>query len=112
MHASEGGRPAQTGPGGPLGGVALSSRELHVLHLIAHGLSNQEIADAVFLSINSVKTYIRSAYRKIGVTRRAQAVVWALRHGLDGGEHATYDVPGLALGKDDRPSRPLVRPAE
>ena len=45
-----------------------------MLALITQGLSNQEIADRTYLSINSVKTYIRTAYRKIGVTRRSQAV--------------------------------------
>ena len=60
----------------------LSARESEVLCLIAQGLSNQEIADRAFLSINSVKTYIRSAYRKIGVERRTQAVLWATRNGL------------------------------
>ena len=63
-------------------GAGLSRRESDVLALIAQGRSNQEIADECFLSINSVKTYIRSAYRKIGVSHRAQAVVWALRHGF------------------------------
>ena len=37
-----------------------------MLALITQGLSNQEIADRSYLSINSVKTYIRTAYRKIG----------------------------------------------
>lgn len=60
----------------------LSVRERQVVTLIAHGLSNQEIAEELFLSINSVKTYVRSAYRRIGVTRRSQAVVWGLTHGL------------------------------
>jgi DNA-binding NarL/FixJ family response regulator len=60
----------------------LSARESEVVCLIAQGLSNQEIADRAFLSINSVKTYIRSAYRKIGVERRTQAVLWATRNGL------------------------------
>jgi NarL family two-component system response regulator LiaR len=60
----------------------LSARESEVLALIAQGLSNQEIADRAFLSINSVKTYIRSAYRKIGVERRTQAVLWATRSGF------------------------------
>jgi DNA-binding NarL/FixJ family response regulator len=61
---------------------ALSAREAEVLALIAQGLSNQEIADRAFLSINSVKTYIRSAYRKIGVERRTQAVLWATQNGF------------------------------
>lgn len=60
----------------------LTEREAEVLALITQGLSNQEIADRTYLSINSVKTYIRTAYRKIGVARRSQAVVWGMRHGF------------------------------
>jgi two-component system, NarL family, response regulator LiaR len=60
----------------------LSARESEVLALIAQGLSNQEIAERAFLSINSVKTYIRSAYRKLGVQRRTQAVIWATQNGF------------------------------
>ncbi|MFC6345056.1 LuxR C-terminal-related transcriptional regulator, partial [Nocardioides hankookensis] len=63
-------------------GHGLSAREVQVLALIAAGLTNQEIADRVFVSINSVKTYVRSAYRKIGVNSRSQAAVWGLQHGL------------------------------
>ena len=61
----------------------LSEREAQVLALIVEGLTNQEIADRVFVSINSVKTYIRSAYRKIGVNSRSQAVAWGLRHRIN-----------------------------
>jgi len=60
----------------------LTPREAEMLALIVRGLSNQEIADAIYLNINSVKTYIRTAYRKIGVTRRQLAVIWALQHGF------------------------------
>jgi DNA-binding CsgD family transcriptional regulator len=60
----------------------LSAREAQILGLIARGHTNLEIANLLFLSINSIKTYIRSAYRKIGVTRRSQAVVWAAGHGF------------------------------
>ena len=63
--------------------VALTPRELGVLTLITQGLTNQEIADRVYISINSVKTYVRTAYRKIGVARRSQAVSWGVQHGLD-----------------------------
>lgn len=59
----------------------LSARELEVITLICTGLSNLEIAEELFLSINSVKTYIRSAYRKIGLTRRSQVVAWAFEQG-------------------------------
>ena len=63
--------------------VGLTAREAEVLALITQGLSNQEIAERSYLSINSVKTYIRTAYRKIGVTRRAQAVVWGMTNGFE-----------------------------
>lgn len=66
-------------PGRPEG---LSAREAEVLSLITQGLTNKEIADRTYLSPNSVKTYIRAAYQKIGVTRRSQAVSWGIRHGL------------------------------
>lgn len=60
----------------------LSPREAEVVALIAQGLSNREIGRTLFLSINSVKSCIRSAYRKAGVDSRSQAVSWALRHGF------------------------------
>jgi DNA-binding NarL/FixJ family response regulator len=63
--------------------TGLTAREAEVLALITQGLSNQEIAERSYLSINSVKTYIRTAYRKIGVTRRAQAVVWGMKNGFE-----------------------------
>ena len=68
--------------------AGLSSREAEVLGLITQGMSNSEIAEVMYLSPNSVKSYIRSAYRKIGVARRAQAVSWGMRRGL----HASYRV--------------------
>ena len=63
--------------------AGLTARESEVLALITQGLSNQEIAERTYLSINSVKTYIRTAYRKIGVARRSQAVGWGMRHGFE-----------------------------
>jgi DNA-binding CsgD family transcriptional regulator len=72
---------ARRAPAGP-DLVGLTGREVEVLELIAEGLTNQEIADRVYISINSVKTYIRSAYRKIGVNSRSQAAVWGLQHGI------------------------------
>lgn len=71
------------GSGDPLGvRVALTAREVEVLALITQGLSNLEIAEHLYLSINSVKTYIRSAYTKIGVSSRTRAVAWCLLHGF------------------------------
>jgi DNA-binding NarL/FixJ family response regulator len=71
------------GPGDRLGqSVGLTPREVEVLALITQGMSNQEIADRLYLSINSVKTYIRSAYGKIGASSRARAIAWGLVHGF------------------------------
>lgn len=67
-------------------GPRLSPRESQVLTLVGQGLTNIEIGERLGLSINSVKTYIRSGYRKIGVNRRSQAVSWCLQHGLIGGD--------------------------
>lgn len=60
----------------------LTARECDIVELIVAGMSNREIGDELSLSVNSVKTYIRTAYRKMGVQRRTQAMLWALEHGL------------------------------
>jgi DNA-binding CsgD family transcriptional regulator len=60
----------------------LTHREAEVVALITQGLSNQDVAARTFLSINSVKSYIRGAYRKMGVTTRSQAVLWGVAHGF------------------------------
>ncbi len=60
----------------------LTERESEVLGLICRGLSNQQVAQTLFLSINSVKTYIRTTYRKIGAESRSQAVIWGIQHGF------------------------------
>jgi DNA-binding NarL/FixJ family response regulator len=62
--------------------VGLTRREVEVLTLIAQGRTNREIAAALFLSPNSIKTYVRTAYRKIGASSRSQAVAWAIRNGF------------------------------
>lgn len=60
----------------------LTHREAEVIALITQGLSNQDVAARTFLSINSVKSYIRSAYRKMAVSTRSQAVLWGVNHGF------------------------------
>lgn len=60
----------------------LSANEGAIVALIVLGLSNQQIARALHKSLHSVKTYIRSAYRTMGVTNRPQAVAWGNQHGL------------------------------
>lgn len=66
-------------PGEELG---LSQRESEVLALITQGLSNQEISQHAYIGVNTVKTYIRTLYRKIDVNRRAQAVAFGIEHGF------------------------------
>ena len=65
----------------------LTDREAEVLALITQGRSNREIAQVMYLSINTVKTYIRSAYREIGVTGRSHAMLWGIDHGFQPDHH-------------------------
>ena len=61
--------------GGPVAGpTALTDRELQVLRAFSSNLSQREIGRELFLSFNTIKTYARSAYRKLGVSSRAEAV--------------------------------------
>ncbi|MCW2514606.1 MAG: LuxR family transcriptional regulator [Mycobacterium sp.] len=60
----------------------LSDRESEVLALITQGKSNAEVAALTYLSPNTVKSYIRTIYRKIGVGSRTQAVLWGVEHGF------------------------------
>ena len=71
----------------------LSPREVEVMALITQGLGNDDIARRLYLSINSVKTYIRSAYRKAGVTSRSQAISWSVQHGFALDEHRDSGTP-------------------
>jgi DNA-binding NarL/FixJ family response regulator len=68
-------------------GEGLSDRESEVLALITQGLSNADVARLTYLSPNTVKSYIRSIYRKIGVTSRTQAVLWGIRNGFAPDRH-------------------------
>jgi len=60
----------------------LSGREREVLHLIAAGSTNREIAETLFLSPHTVKEHTSSVYRKLGARNRAEAVQRAQRVGL------------------------------
>lgn len=105
------GQPDASGPGAESGApyavlgeeVGLTPRETEILRLLTLGLSNQQIADECFLSINSVKSYIRSAYRRIEVTSRSQAVVWCLQHGF---EPPSEDAGGATHAGDDGRGQP------
>jgi len=60
----------------------LSERELEVLELVAEGLTNQEIASRLFLSLNTVKVHTRNIYGKLGVNNRTGAVARARALGI------------------------------
>jgi LuxR family transcriptional regulator, maltose regulon positive regulatory protein len=60
----------------------LTDRELDVLRLIAAGLKYAEIAAALFISVNTVRTYVKSIYTKLGVDNRSKAIALAHHHKL------------------------------
>jgi DNA-binding NarL/FixJ family response regulator len=62
--------------------VPLTPRETQVLRLVAMGLSNQEIADSLEISVETVKEHVQNMLRKTSLADRTQAAVWAIRHGL------------------------------
>ena len=76
----------------------LSARQAEVVSLITMGFSNQQIAQRTHLTMNTVKTYIRMAYRQMGVQSRTQAVLWGIEHGM-APERTT------SLLEDRRPAR-------
>src|ERR1700752_742816 len=63
-------------------GEGLSEREAEILALITQGKSNADVARLTYLSPNTVKSYIRTIYRKLGVGSRTQAVLWGVKHGF------------------------------
>jgi two-component system, NarL family, response regulator LiaR len=62
--------------------IGISKRELEVLQLISEGLSNQEIADRLFVSLNTIKTHSSNLFIKLDVKRRTQAIQKAKEIGL------------------------------
>ncbi|MGI8418355.1 MAG: response regulator transcription factor [Nakamurella sp.] len=68
-------------------GEGLTDRESEILALITQGKSNAEVATLTFLSPNTVKSYIRTIYRKIAVGSRTQAVLWGVNNGFTPDHH-------------------------
>jgi NarL family two-component system response regulator LiaR len=60
----------------------LSSRELEVLRLLAAGRSNQQIADDLVISLNTVRRHVSNIFDKTGAANRTEAAVYARDHGL------------------------------
>jgi two-component system nitrate/nitrite response regulator NarL len=62
--------------------AALNERELEILRLVAEGASNRLIANQLFLSENTVRTYLAHVLEKLGLENRVQAAAYALRNGI------------------------------
>lgn len=65
---------------------ALSPRELEVLGLISHGLTNNEVAARLHVSVHAVKFHLAAIYRRLGVANRTEAAVTYLRAQAGTGE--------------------------
>ena len=81
------GRASSGGQDWPGRGEGLSEREAEILAFITQGLTNADVCARMYLSPNTVKSYIRTLYRKIGVTSRTQAVLWGIDHGFAPDHH-------------------------
>jgi DNA-binding NarL/FixJ family response regulator len=68
--------------GGP-GAGGLTPREVQVLRHVAAGETNKEIASRLCLAVSTVERHLVNLYTKIGARGRADAIAYALRHGLD-----------------------------
>ncbi|MCX7789252.1 MAG: LuxR C-terminal-related transcriptional regulator [Chloroflexaceae bacterium] len=113
--------------------VQISEREREILRLVAQGATNQQIADQLDISINTVKVHLRNIFGKIGVMSRTEATLYAIRNGIvsvaepvEAGARET-EAPTLVVTDDevssgarvaaplfqtDSPALPLPAPAE
>ncbi len=105
----------------------LSEREREILQLVAAGLSNQQIANSLGVSVNTIKVHLRNTFGKIGATSRTEATMYAVRAGIvtverDGiAPGASGDVlppgepaaeQGTPVGFDELPETAVPEPAE
>jgi len=68
----------------------LTPQEQKILDLIAEGLTNRQIAERMYLSEKTVKNYVSNMLAKLGMSRRTEAAVYAVRHGTKGGDGASH----------------------
>jgi DNA-binding NarL/FixJ family response regulator len=59
----------------------LTEREAEVLRLLAQGLTNKDIAQALIISVRTVEAHLRNIYAKLGVDSRTEAALWSVRNG-------------------------------
>jgi HD-GYP domain-containing protein (c-di-GMP phosphodiesterase class II) len=77
----------------------LTGREVEVLRLVARGLSNKEIAGAMLISSKTAGSHVEHIYTRIGVSNRAQASLFAMKHGLMTNISPDMGIPGRLPGK-------------
>ncbi|GAB4524321.1 MAG: kelch repeat-containing protein [Anaerolineales bacterium] len=82
----------------------LSERELEILHLLATGVTNKEIANRLAISPNTVKVHLRNIYAKINVASRTEASMWAVHNGL-------LNIPEVDAGEPQETQPPADRAA-
>jgi two-component system, NarL family, response regulator DevR len=68
----------------------LTPQEQKILDLIAEGLTNRQIAERMYLSEKTVKNYVSNMLAKLGMSRRTEAAVYAVRHGTKGGDGGSH----------------------
>lgn len=78
----DGAPPGQAGPPERDAAVYLTRTELDVLRLLAKGLRNKDIAQELYISVNTVKTHVASIFRKLRVKNRSQAVRYVYSRGV------------------------------
>lgn len=62
--------------------AGLTAQELRILRMVGSGSGNEEIARAIHIATSTVRTHLKHVYAKLGLTSRAEAISYALRHGL------------------------------
>ncbi|NJO84878.1 MAG: hypothetical protein HC828_20345, partial [Blastochloris sp.] len=89
-------------------GGQLSDREREILEHVANGATNQQIANNLGISVNTVKVHVRNIFGKIGVASRAEATLYAVRAGIVS-VHGAPDPTGAAVAVLEEPE-PMVPP--
>jgi DNA-binding CsgD family transcriptional regulator len=67
----------------PVPDIGLTAQELHVLRLVGNGLGNKEIAQQLHVAPSTLRSHLKSIYRKTGISSRAEAVRYAIQNRLD-----------------------------
>jgi len=97
-------------------GESLTDREREVLELVATGITNREVAQELFISVNTVKVHLRNVFTKLGAESRTEATMIAVREGWvqvgEGEEEAASSAAGeeASAGSSASPGPPLPWP--